>query len=606
MLTGENGANGANGANGTNGTNGANGISSYLYNTFLSAASTPGTPTGGSYTFSTATGIPPTGWSNFPVASGNNAVYVSTASVSTTTPTVPVTALTWSAPTQFTGGNGTPGPRGFLPMAYVLTPSTPVGATNANLTTWFQSSRENTVAPIGTGYVPVSGDVAAFTLTGNANVVVVNTFDATTQTWAAAPGQVLNGNVFITGSVNASKLAANDIYTLKLQSTNATFGSPTGFGFWLDAASGNAYMANTVTIGNQLRVGNTANIGTNLTVGANATIGNNLIVGNNAQIGGNLTIGGLTTNGTLNPNVVTNTAIASGVDGGKLQSGTVTAAQIAAGTITATQISAAYVYAGNIISTNAANSFPNINSPGYWLRYDTGDARFGGNVSIGNNLTVGNLITTSTLNANTVTYDNIVAGTVPPPQGAGFYAPSSLTLNSAAAYDGLYTSGSVFGYYKTLQYITIPVTSSMAALTSAAPLQFQCSFRAQVVASGVLSSSSGPLFYVFTNQQQSTTTYGGSGQLQAIPFNATPVPAGGSNNPGSLLGPQFGRVLATGGGTSFTGTLSFGASTQSPYSTGTLVNGSTIVIGVVMFNAVNPAQLGQVALTNMAFNVILK
>jgi carbonic anhydrase/acetyltransferase-like protein (isoleucine patch superfamily) len=442
---------------------------------------------------------------------------------------------------------------------------------------------------------------------------------------------VINGNVFITGSVNANKLAANDIYTLKLQSTNATFGSPTGFGFWFDAASGNAYMANTVTIGNQLRVGNTANIGNNLTVGtnltvgananiggnliigANTTIGGNLTIGNNANIGanavigGNLTIGGLATNGTLNANTVSNNNIVAGnIAGSKLIPGTITAAQIAAGTITATQISASYVYAGNIISTNAANSFPNINSPGYWLRFDTGDARFGGNVSIGNNLTVGNLITTSQLNANTVTYNNIVAGTIPPPQGQGFFNPTNITLNSSAAYDGVYTSGSVFGYYKTLQYVTIPVTSSMAALPNSSALNFLGNFSAQVTATGILAGSNGPLFYMFTNIQQSNNTWGGSGQLQAIPFNAIPIPAGGDNNPGSLLGPQFGRTLAQGVATSYTGPLSFSASVLTPQAGGTLTLGSTMVIGIAMFNAVNPAQLGQITLNNMAFNVILQ
>ena len=319
-------------------------------------------------------------------------------------------------------------------------------------------------------------------------------------------------------------------------------------------------------------------------------------MGANATIGGNLTIGGLATNGALNNNVVTNNTIASGVDGGKL----------IAGTITATQISANYIYAGNIVSNGA--SFPNLNSPGYWLRYDTGDARFGGNVSIGNNLTVGNLITTSSLNANVVNAQNIVNGVIPPPQGQGFFNPTSISLTSAAQYDTDYLTGSYFGYYKTLNYITIPVTSSMAALLSSNPLKYQASFSANIVASGVLSGSNGPLFFIFTNYGGTTapTTYGGSGITQMIPFNATPVPTGGSNNPGSLAGPGTGRVLTTAGGTSFNGPFQFSASTQTPYSSGQMTVGSTIVIGVGMFNASNPAQLGSISLTNMAFNVILQ
>ena len=584
VLTGQNGNNGSNGANGANGVNG---YSTYLYNVFQSANATPGTPTGGSYNFSTAVGIPPTGWLNYPTSTGNNAVYVTTASVQTTTPNVTVTGLTWSSPTQYTGGNGTPGPRGFIPMGYVLTPTTPVGASDANLTTWFQSPRTNTTAPIGTGYVPVDGDVAAFTLTGNPNVVVVNQFTASTQTWAAAPGQVVNGNVFVTGSINSNKLAANDIYTLKLQSTNATFGSPTGFGFWLDAATGNAYMANTVTIGNSLRVGNTANIGNSL------TIGNNLTVGANATIGGNLTIGGLTTNGNLNPNVVTNSSIASGVDGGKLT----------AGSITATQISAAYVYAGNIVSTNA--TLNNINSPGYWMAYQTGDARFGGNVSVGDNLTVGNLITASSLNANTVSYNNIVSGTVPPPIGGTTYLPTALSLTSAASYDWDYTGGFITGYYKTLSYVTLPVTTSMAALGSGNQLKFQTSFSCNINASSIQTGSSGPIFYLFYND----TYYGGSGVIYAYPQSGTPAPSGASAN-GSYLFPSAGqpRILIT-SGSSYTGGLQLAYTFPAPVASGSythLVAGSTIVLGVGMFNSTNPSLLGTINMTNMAFNVILQ
>lgn len=584
VLTGQNGSNGANGANGANGVNG---YSTYLYNVFQSAASTPGTPTGGSYTFNTATGTPPTGWLNYPSSSGNNSVYVSTASVQTTTPNVTVTGLTWSSPTQYTGGNGTPGPRGFIPMGYVLTPTTPVGASNANLTTWFQSPRTNTTAPIGTGYVPVDGDVAAFTLSGNPNVVVVYQFTASTQTWAVASGQVVNGNVFVTGSINSNKLAANDIYTLKLQSTNATFGSPTGFGFWLDAATGNAYMANTVTIGNQLNVGN------------NARIGSNLIIGNNAVIGGNLTIGGLTTNGSLNNNVVTNNAIASGVDGGKLQ----------AGTITATQISANYIYAGNIVSQNA--SFPVLNSPGYWMRFDTGDARFGGNVSIGNNLTVGNLITASSLNANTVTYNNIVSGTVAPPVGNTYYTPTSMNLFTAADYDWLFTSGSYYGYYKTLSYVKIPVTAAMAALSgnTGYTLKFNITFSCQLVGSNLTTGSAGQEFYSFANYQATNGGVGGSGCIYMVPGNSYPPPPGSSGG-----GSGFGGIWSGGtslGATSYNGQFNFSRTATVPYTvfvTGPMLAGSILVLGIGLLGT-SPSPiaypLGSISMTNMVFNYFL-
>lgn len=582
VLTGQNGANGtngANGANGANGTNGANGISTYLYNVFQSAASTPATPTGGSYTFSTATGVPPTGWLNYPSSSGNNSVYVSTTSVSTTTPTVPVTSLTWSSPTQYTGGNGTPGPRGFIPMGYVLTPSTPVGASNSNLSFWFQSPTNGTpagsnAAPVGTGFVPVDGDTASFTYSANTAVNIVYTYNSANSSWTPANGQVINGNVFVTGSVNANKLAANDIYTLKLQSTNATFGSPTGFGFWLDAATGNAYMANTVTIGNQLRVGNNANIGTNLIVGANATIGTNLIVGANAQIGGNLTIGGLTTNGTLNPNVVTNTAIASGVDGGKLQSGTVTAAQIAAGTITATQISASYVYAGNIISTNAANSFPSINSPGYWLRYDTGDARFGGNVNIGNNLTVGNLITTSTLNANTVSFENLQSGLLASSPGSVIIAQSPHSIAGSSGWSEITANW----YDFVMAYVTIPYSPAYSVAGAANP-RFTINFNGNFAFTMGTAGVSFPYIQAYVK---------------------TLVPSGGSVAPGATY-TSVGTAQYLTGTTSFNGRIWYAPGTITvPVASWSPT--TSVVIGIALFGSLNPTYAITGTLSNMTFS----
>jgi hypothetical protein len=54
----------------------------------------------------------------------------------------------------------------------------------------------------------------------------------------------------------------------------------------------------------------------------------------------------------------------------------------------------------------------NVSSPGYWLQYNNGDARFGGNVSIGANLNVAGLITTGSLNSNTVATTTMVPAAV--------------------------------------------------------------------------------------------------------------------------------------------------------------------------------------------------
>lgn len=292
------------GANGVNGTNGANGISTVNYNVFQSANTTPGTPSGGTYNFGTSTGTPPAGWSNTPVSANGAPIWASTASLSSSDPAAIVNIGTaWTPTFQYTGAGGAQGTRGFVPMGYVLTPSNPIGASTVQLAAWFGASRDNTVAPIGMGTPPITNDTACFTDATNSANNVVYTFDGTTNTWTQVKGTVVNGNVFVTGSVNAAAMNANDIYGLTMRGGTVTVGTNAGTGFWLQASTGNAY------------------IGGNTYIGNTTTVGNNLIVGNNAYIGGNLTVAGLITgNGsgaTLNSNTVnTGQVVASAVSGG--------------------------------------------------------------------------------------------------------------------------------------------------------------------------------------------------------------------------------------------------------------------------------------------------
>jgi photosystem II stability/assembly factor-like uncharacterized protein len=191
---------------------------------------------------------------------------------------------------------GTPGERGPVPLAYVITTADPTLASSSTLSGWFSSSRTANTPPIGTGLTPVvSGDTAYFVYptTGSSE-----TYSFNGSAWISAEGQVVSG----------------------------------------------------------------------ATIVANTTPGNAIIV---STITGNL-----------------------------IAANTITGNLIAANTITATQISSDYVYAGNIISLSA--NIGNNSSSGYWLQNQTGNARFGGNVSIGANLTVQGLITTGSLDANTV------------------------------------------------------------------------------------------------------------------------------------------------------------------------------------------------------------
>jgi hypothetical protein len=300
------------------GTNGANGVSTYNYPVYQSANSTPATPTGGYYNFGTGVGTPPSGWANVATSGSGNTIYVSSTTVSSNVANANVAISSWSTPVAYSS-SGTPGPRGSMPMAYVITTSNPIGASDSTLNTWFAASPTGTPAgsnsaPIGTGFFPQTGDTAAFTNTGNSAQVAVLTFSSNTSpNWTQVNGQVINGNLFITQSVNAGKLNANDVYTLNLTGGTGQVGNNSSGGFWMQASSGNARMAGSVSIGNLLTVGSNAVIGGNLSIGANANIANNLTIGNNAYIGGNLTVTGLITgNGaisTLNANTVTTTTV---------------------------------------------------------------------------------------------------------------------------------------------------------------------------------------------------------------------------------------------------------------------------------------------------------
>jgi hypothetical protein len=242
---------------------------------------------------------------------------------------------------------GTPGERGPIAMAYVVTPATPVGASDLQLTAWWEAARDSLTPPIGTGLTPVVGDTGTFIYGAGVGTPSV-TYEYNGSGWTSVVGQVISGNVLVANSTPGTAITTASI-------------------------TGNRIAANTIT-GNTIQV---------------STITGNLIAAN--TITGN----------TIQVNTITGNLVAANtITATNIQTNTITANQIAAGTITATQISTSYLYAGNIISNNA--TFGSNTSSGYWLRHSDGDARFGGNVSIGANLNVSGLISTSGLIANTV------------------------------------------------------------------------------------------------------------------------------------------------------------------------------------------------------------
>jgi acetyltransferase-like isoleucine patch superfamily enzyme len=343
-----------------------------------------------------------------------------------------------------TTATGTPGERGPLGMAYVITTANPGNASSSTLTGWFEASRTANTPPIGTGLAPpVVGDTAYFTYptTGQSS-----TFSYNGSVWNSVVGQVVSGDTLVANSVPGSSLSNDTITEGKI--ANATI---TGSKIAGNTITGNLITANTIT-GNNIQ----ANTITGNRIATN-TITGNLIVGNTItsdliaastitgdKIAGNTITGNLIQGNTITGNLIqSNTILATSI-----VSGNITSTQIAANTITATNIQTgtlttnlftANTISANIIQTNTftantisgqaiiANTFSantingtaitagsittdklaanvltantvvstgatigSFTSPGFWLQGNTGNARFGNTISIGNNLTVGN------------------------------------------------------------------------------------------------------------------------------------------------------------------------------------------------------------------------
>jgi hypothetical protein len=255
---------------------------------------------------------------------------------------------------------GTPGERGPIAMAYVITPANPITATPTQLSTWFSAPRDAVSAPIGTGLSPpVVGDTAQFTYAaGVGQPTIAYTFNGSI--WVPVTGQVIPGNVIVTGT-----LAANAIVSGSITATQIA--------------------ANTITANNIL-----TNTITATQIAANTITANNIAAG-----------------------TITATQIAAA---------TITGNNIAAGTITANNLAANTLTANTVVSTGA--TIGSYTSPGFWLQGSSGNARFGNTLSIGNNLTVGNnasiggnltvsgLISSGSLSSNTVSTTTIVPNSV--------------------------------------------------------------------------------------------------------------------------------------------------------------------------------------------------
>ena len=398
----------------------------------------PGTPSGGFYNFASLTLTPPDQpiqWTSvLPSITANANVWISQTQFIGNTISNVAPATTWTAPavfaSGFNGNTGAPGQRGFVPMGYVVTLTDPTGYNDSQYTAAFQASRSNTTPPIGLGFSPIANDTAQFfyqnPLNPSNDVTVVRQFNGTN--WVAVVGTVISGNLFVTQSINASRLNANDIYAINIQSTNANIGNVASPGYWLQANTGSASFAGTVTIGNNLTVGNNAvvgnnfSIGSNLSVGDTATIGANLSVGIHANIGANLSVGNSAVIG--NNLSVGNSAVIgsnlsvgdSAVIGSNLSVGNsaVIGSNLTVGD-SATIGSNLTVGAHTIIGANLTVG----NSAVIGSNLSVGDtATIGANLTVGNNATIGGninisgLVSNGNLNANTVSTTQITNNSI--------------------------------------------------------------------------------------------------------------------------------------------------------------------------------------------------
>jgi carbonic anhydrase/acetyltransferase-like protein (isoleucine patch superfamily) len=230
---------------------------------------------------------------------------------------------------------GTPGERGPVVMAAVITTADPNFATSSTLTGWFEAPRNANTAPIGTGLIPpVLGDTASFTYAAGVGQPQA-AYSYNGSQWVPVDGQVISGNVIVRGTIAGNAMIANTITATQIAT---------------DTITANNIAGNTIT---------SAKIATGTITAVN--IAGNTITGNNIAAG----------------TITTNNFTANTIQGNI----------IAAGTITATQLAANAITANTVVSTGAVlGSYASV---GFWLDGPSGNARFGNTLSIGNQLTVG-------------------------------------------------------------------------------------------------------------------------------------------------------------------------------------------------------------------------
>lgn len=368
-----------------------------------------------------------------------------------------------------TTATGTPGERGPIAAAFVITTADPNTATSSQLTTWFEASRDAVSPPIGTGLTPVVGDTATFTYAAGVGKPSA-TFTYNGSIWIPVDGQVVSGNVIVTGTLAGNAIIANTVTATEIATGTIT---------------ATQIAANTITA-NNIQTGTI----TASQIAANTITSNNIATG--TITANNIQTGTLTTNlftaNTINANIIqANTFSANTISGQAIIANTFTAntingTAITSGSITTDKLAANVLTANTVISNNA--TIGNFNSPGFWLQGTTGNARFGNVVSIGDSLTVGNnaviggnlvisgLVTGGALNANTVATTTIqpsaISGGISassetnisvsnPSQGVPYISPTTSVITTTEANQTVYVWSQSTTYWN-YNAVSTPIT----------------------------------------------------------------------------------------------------------------------------------------------------
>jgi len=257
------------------GQNGTDGLSVAELLIYIRATSTPSTPTGGSYNFTTQTLTAPASWYSF-VPTGTDPVYTSRSVASITGTTGTDSSLTWTTPTLSfqngvtgpTGVTGSTGPTGnqgnsFRIAYYTQSQSLAAPTTTPNPTTG------NTTFPTNVAW---AGTITAPT-GGQSLWAIDGTYVASTNqtTWSAAyltqgfPTSIQSDNYVLNTSGWQIQRATGDAFfnngTFRgnvvagnVLSATATLGTTTGANYWLRGSDGAAYFGGTTTVSGRFTV----------------------------------------------------------------------------------------------------------------------------------------------------------------------------------------------------------------------------------------------------------------------------------------------------------------------------------------------------------------